>query len=547
MAPPLVIEEEEEEDMVPPLVIEEEEEGMEVHAKAHKNASLAAAVEEEEEEKKSTVRRPGRLRVVHPDVAEFLRSPRVWHPRRPTPPSSPRAAAAAGNEDDEDEGGVRYDCAFEEEAEGFAPPQLVWGKVKSHPWWPGQVFDPADASELAQKQPRRRGSHLVAYFWDKSFAWADAAALRPLRAGSFARFAAQSALSPFAAAVDAALAEVARRVDAGLSCACHRAGGNAAKNRQVIDNAGVRDGAYGAAVDVSLARRAFRGEAFVGYLAALAAAPMAGVDGVDLAVATAQLKAFSRWRGSRGLPEYNYFDGIDGVATKPASAKKRRSRSRKSGSDASGGTRKMARRSNADDDDGAMDLEDLATYPEPTSSPQTFTTTRMGILMNRAAKEMSRSPVVLRANGNGNAGAPKVVAHMARCTGLDLPPGVNNGATTALKDDDRACRVDEQQTGLVLNFSRPSAVPSATDLTTIFSKFGPIKKVTAKNAAATVIFKGRAHAEEAFARTSKIRAISASLISFRLTYSLPPATTADPPVEEQQGRGSLHTLDLFSI
>ncbi|KAK3140866.1 hypothetical protein QOZ80_5AG0406880 [Eleusine coracana subsp. coracana] len=537
--------------MVPPLVIEEEEEeGMEVQAKAPKNASLAAA---EEAEDKSTVRRPGRLRVVHPDVAEFLRSPRVWHPRRPTPPSSPRAAAAAGDEDDNEEV-VRYDCAFEEEdgkEEGlFAPPRLVWGKVKNHPWWPGQVFDPADASELAQKQTRRRGSHLVAYFWDKSFAWADAAALRPLRAGSFARFAAQSALSPFAAAVDAALAEVARRVDAGLSCACNAA---VFKNQQVVDNAGVRDGAYGAAVDASFARRAFRGEAFGGYLAALAAAPMAGANGVDLAVATAQLKAFSRWRGSRGLlPEYNYFDGIDGVATKPASAKKRRSRSRKSGSDAAsgGGTRKMARCRNADDDDGAMDLEDLQAFPEPTSTPQTFTTTKMGILMNRAAKEMSRSPVVLKANGNSNvSAAPKVVAHMARCTGLELPPAVNNGVnTTALKDDDdHACRVDEQQTGLVLNFSRPSAVPSKVDLTTIFSKFGPIKEVTAENASATVIFKRRAHAEEAFVRTSKIRAISASLISFRLTYSLPPAI-ADPPVEEQQGRGSSRTLDLlFSI
>jgi hypothetical protein len=62
-----------------PLPVIEEEEGTEGHVKVPKDAP--------------TVRRPGRLRVEHPDVAEFLRSPRFWRPRSPTPPSSPRASA----------------------------------------------------------------------------------------------------------------------------------------------------------------------------------------------------------------------------------------------------------------------------------------------------------------------------------------------------------------------------------------------------------------------------------------------------------------------
>ncbi|TVU18112.1 hypothetical protein EJB05_34185, partial [Eragrostis curvula] len=486
----------------------------------------------------SSVRRPGRLRVVHPDVAEFLRtSPRLWRPRRPTPPSSPRAAAGNGNGDDEEEGArARYDCAFEDEQEkaGFAPPRLVWGKVKSHPWWPGQVFDPADASELAQRQQRRRGSVLVAYFWDKSFAWTDAAALRPFRAG-FRRFAAQSAHSTFAASVDAALDEVARRVDVGLSCCCCCGGKNmAVSKKQVIDNAGVRDGAYGAAVDAAFARRAFRGEAFVGYVSALAAAPLAGADRVDLAIATAQLKAFSRWRGSRGLPEYTYFHGIDGVAAMeaaPARAEKRKSRS---GGDASG-RGKMSRLGaswkNAaceSMDDDTLELVDLEASPQPTPSQQT--PTRMGMLMSRAAQQMSRSPVVLRANGN----APEVVSHMAKCTSAvdELPqPQVNNGALN-LKDA-HTCNVPlvNEQAGIVLNFSSAGAVPSTTELTMIFSRFGPIKEASAENSAALVIFKKRAHAEEAFARTAKIRAISGSLVNFRLTYSVPPATMDSPESE----------------
>jgi hypothetical protein len=53
--------------------------------------------------------------------------------------------------------------------------------------------------------------------------------------------------------VDDTLADVARRVDSGLSCAF---GGNlAASKRQVIDKAGVREGAYGAAVNAAFARR----------------------------------------------------------------------------------------------------------------------------------------------------------------------------------------------------------------------------------------------------------------------------------------------------
>jgi hypothetical protein len=89
---------------------------------------------------------------------------------------------------EEEAGRVRYDCQFEDEEEGFAPPRLVWGKVKNYPWWPGQVLDPADASDLVQRQKQQHSPVLVAYFWDKSFALIDAFALRPFH--PFHRFAA---------------------------------------------------------------------------------------------------------------------------------------------------------------------------------------------------------------------------------------------------------------------------------------------------------------------------------------------------------------------
>jgi hypothetical protein len=44
--------------------------------------------------------------------------------------------------------------------------------------WPGEIFDPTDASELALKH-RKKGSHLVAYFGDNTFAWCDESQLKP--------------------------------------------------------------------------------------------------------------------------------------------------------------------------------------------------------------------------------------------------------------------------------------------------------------------------------------------------------------------------------
>ncbi|KAL6865383.1 hypothetical protein ACP4OV_016534 [Aristida adscensionis] len=489
----------------PPVVLEEKEKGV----AAPKNAALGEGAG-------ATVRRrPGRLRVVHPDVAELLRSP-----RRRVRAKTPAALGAPP---------VRYDCTFEDDEEGargLAPPRLVWCKVRCHPWWPGQVVGPADASELAQRQRRGRSAALVAFFWDKTFAWAaDPAALLPFRAG-FRRLAAQNAMPTFAAAVDDALGEVARRVDAGLSCGCA-----AATKKHAIDNAGVREGADAAAPDAAFARGALRGEAFVAYISALATAPLAGADRVDLAVATAQLKAFSRWRGPRGgLPEYTFFHGIDGVPLEAhATVKAKRGRSR---ADDVIEKWKMSRcrgRGNAPNSEGAddaMELDDLEIPPQPTPYQMS---TRIGELMSRAAQHMSRSPVIAGAHGSA---PPTVVSHMSGCTRVaDGCPPVSNGGDLR---DDHTCKVPQVngrrpdgemerplQAGLMLNFSSAGAVPSTSELAMIFSRFGPIEEVKVENSAAVVIFKRREHAEDAFSGTAKISAISVFLSSFRVISPLP--------------------------
>uniref|UniRef100_A0ACD5ZP18 Uncharacterized protein n=1 Tax=Avena sativa TaxID=4498 RepID=A0ACD5ZP18_AVESA len=257
---------------------------------------MVSSPEPEERAPASPVSRNGNGRTVaspvshmHPDVAGLLRAADSTARRRR------RKKPAA------DFVHARYDCAFEEEEEEQAPPRLVWAKVLGHPWWPGQVFAPADASAPALREKRRRDAVLVACFGDGTFVWADVEDLLPFRHG-FPRLAdaggRSSSKAAFARALDDALDEVSRRVDAGLSCGCDGAAADSVKRQQVFVNSGVRRGVHGALADEAFARNALRGEALVGYVRALALAPGDGSDRLDLAVAAAQLKAFARWRSA---------------------------------------------------------------------------------------------------------------------------------------------------------------------------------------------------------------------------------------------------------
>uniref|UniRef100_A0A453GYK5 PWWP domain-containing protein n=1 Tax=Aegilops tauschii subsp. strangulata TaxID=200361 RepID=A0A453GYK5_AEGTS len=249
--------------------------------------------------------RPSRIRVMRPEVEEVLKSPRRGRAK---------LHKEGGGEQEDDAGArPRYDCPFQDEEkegqQGFAPPDVVWCKVRSHPWWPAQVFDAADASELALRHARP-GAPLVAYFWDRTFAWMDPSVLRPFRA-HFPRLAAQSTVSSYVAAVDAALQEVTRRIEAGLSCSCSPP---TVARKQQIQNTGIREGAYGAVVDEVYMRDSFRAKPFVDYISALGRSPLAGADRLDLATAMAQLRSFNRLRCPMELPEFVIYQGIEDVA-----------------------------------------------------------------------------------------------------------------------------------------------------------------------------------------------------------------------------------------
>ncbi|PUZ64044.1 hypothetical protein GQ55_3G112600 [Panicum hallii var. hallii] len=98
---------------------------------------------------------------------------------------------------------------------------MVWGKVKSHPWWPGHIYSVDLTDDEEVHSGRRDGLVLVAFFGDSSYGWFDPQELVPFE-DHFAEKAAQggSSRSSFAAAVAEAVDEVARRSALALLCPC---------------------------------------------------------------------------------------------------------------------------------------------------------------------------------------------------------------------------------------------------------------------------------------------------------------------------------------
>ncbi|CAA6654805.1 unnamed protein product [Spirodela intermedia] len=191
----------------------------------------------------------------------------------------------------EDSKHVSYGIAYEDKS-SFSVSDLVWGKVKSHPWWPGQIFDPLDASDMALKH-QKKDHFLVAYFGDKTFAWCDETKLRPFQ-GCFSQLANQSTSDTFVTAVDNALAEASRRVELAMSCSCIPEKVSSNLKHHKIDNAGIREGSCLTVTDNTFLATTFQPDKFLDHLKGLAQYPGEETDGLELAVAKAQTITFNR-------------------------------------------------------------------------------------------------------------------------------------------------------------------------------------------------------------------------------------------------------------
>ncbi|CAJ1967842.1 unnamed protein product [Sphenostylis stenocarpa] len=204
---------------------------------------------------------------------------------------------------------ARYLLPTEKESD-FSVSNMVWGKVRSHPWWPGQIFDPLDSSEKAMKH-YKKDCYLVAYFGDRTFAWNEETQLKPFRT-HFSSIEKQSTSESFQNAVDCALDEITRRVEYGLSCSCIPKDTYDSIKFQTVENTGIRpELSVRHGVDESLNASTFSPDKLVEYLKTLSELPTGGFDRLELGIAKAQLLAFYRFKGYSCLPELQYCGGFD--------------------------------------------------------------------------------------------------------------------------------------------------------------------------------------------------------------------------------------------
>ncbi|KAL6957622.1 hypothetical protein U1Q18_040412 [Sarracenia purpurea var. burkii] len=192
----------------------------------------------------------------------------------------------------------------------FQVSDLVWGKVRSHPWWPGQIFDPSDSSEKARRFCKN-DSFLIAYFGDQTFAWNEASQIKPFWM-CFSQMEKQSNTEAFCRAVNCALEEVSRRVEFGLACSCLSEEVYDNIKTQIVVNAGIREeSSIRDCVDeYSSNVSSFMPVKIVQYLKALAHSPYGEIDRLELVIARAQLLAFNRWKGIYWLPDFKVLGGL---------------------------------------------------------------------------------------------------------------------------------------------------------------------------------------------------------------------------------------------
>lgn len=139
------------------------------------------------------------------------------------------------NKEREGEEGTMSDERYE-----FSVGDFVWGKIRSHPWWPGQVYDPLDASEYAAKL-KIRNRLLVAYFGDGTFAWCQPSQLKPFEE-NFEEMSRQSNSKSFVYAVQQAVDEIGRLLELHMASSCLTKENEDALDRPLAVNAGIKDG-----------------------------------------------------------------------------------------------------------------------------------------------------------------------------------------------------------------------------------------------------------------------------------------------------------------
>nr|KYP71213.1 DNA mismatch repair protein Msh6 [Cajanus cajan] len=157
---------------------------------------------------------------------------------------------------------------------GFEVGDMVWGKVKSHPWWPGHIYNEAFASPSVRRS-KREGHFLVAFFGDSSYGWFEPAELIPFDA-NFAEKSQQTNSRTFLRAVEEAVDEACRRRGLGLACKCRNAANFRPTNVEgyfCVDVEDYEPGGLYSDLQIRKARDSFKPSEALAFVKQLAVAP----------------------------------------------------------------------------------------------------------------------------------------------------------------------------------------------------------------------------------------------------------------------------------
>lgn len=185
---------------------------------------------------------------------------------------------------------------------GFSVGDFVWGKIKCHPWWPGRLYDPSDASDFALKL-KQKNRLLVAYFGDGTFAWCHPSQLKPFE-DNFDDMVRQSNSRSFTNAVQEAVNEVGRLLDMKMSRSVVVRGTASKFTPLLAKNSGINEGVLVpesgierlSAVPVEPAELLSQVKRIAGII------DIASI--LELEILKAQLSAFYLSRGGYKLPDY---------------------------------------------------------------------------------------------------------------------------------------------------------------------------------------------------------------------------------------------------
>ncbi|OIW12394.1 hypothetical protein TanjilG_04143 [Lupinus angustifolius] len=193
----------------------------------------------------------------------------------------------------------------------FSVGDFVWGKIKSHPWWPGRIYNPSDASDFALKL-KQKNRLLVAYFGDGTFAWCHPSQLKPFEE-NFEDMVKQSSSKSFVNAVQKAVNEVGTLLflkishsfvakKTGSEFAAPMAKNSGIKEGVLVPENGIERFSVVAIVPTELLSQVKR----IGKVI-----PIASI--LELEILKAQLSAFHLSRGGYKLPSYEDPQPVPGL------------------------------------------------------------------------------------------------------------------------------------------------------------------------------------------------------------------------------------------